>query len=451
MQKNPHIVIQDVGEKTITVNVNGQVQELAKKLDDLIQLVQSQKSQHFQTADKIYNIGSIGEANFSLLLDKLTHSHQLPSGLLEHLISTDNLIDDEIWAKNTFRIESLKDELMDYGVAISQSNRPMEIFQYYGWLIEEFLRKMMTDISQENPLLRLEYMAEAYQSSLRYLAYIQLAQIIARPDIVNAPSIEAFFNLSELELRHFDFLNFLLTSKQLLQNEANFVTEMPKFISEISDKDSDVYQTALFLEKHRNKLLKNEIVEDRNLKKLSDEYFTALIYWLESIAFLAQYRLVSIKDIYLNYNMGTARNFIHSFGELHNIYKKIANQDTDLKQKAIQDVYTYSNSVLFFRGNNIDSCLEKLNEENSYISLSPLIIDKSVWAKNEKQTPDVYYYSGKNKKEYVFANYANEFIKDNQTEPKSNQKINIGKQDQEKLNSKKLYKQIELILQPTAN
>jgi hypothetical protein len=64
-------------------------------------------------------------------------------------------------------VQSLRQELLKQGVPVGA--KPWAIFQHYGWLIEAFLQKMGTQAGQERSLRRLAFMAEAYQSTLRYL------------------------------------------------------------------------------------------------------------------------------------------------------------------------------------------------------------------------------------------------------------------------------------------
>ncbi len=80
----------------------------------------------------------------------------------------------------------------------------------------------------------------------------------------------------------------------------------------------------------------NTIAEDEKLPGLLDEYLTALVYWLRNISFLANYRLVSIKEINLNYRLGTAKNFVHLYGELHSMYNEAGSSDGDYKSKSIE-------------------------------------------------------------------------------------------------------------------
>ncbi len=432
---NANIVIQDVSDSTITINVDGQIQELAKRLDVLVELMNKQQSQSFQTADKTYNIGSIGEANFNFLLDQITHDKQLPEELAEDLIT-----DDTIWVK------SLKREFLRHGVSVK--DRPSAIFQHYGWLIETFLQKMNTPVGKKRSLRRLSFMAEAFQSSVRYLCYIQLAQVLINQQQTTAPAIAAFFKMSETELAHFDWLNFLISTNSLLTKNGSFMAEISDFVAELTDNESDLYGAALFLEKNRSKLLKGDILEDEDLDQLLNEYLTALVFWLRNIAFLAKYRLVSIKDINLNYRLGSTKNFVHLYGELHGMYSEVYGEQGDFMTHSIQDFFTFNKSVLLFKGRDIENCLNNINDHNSYLSLSPLIIDQSVFAEKETQTPEIYYYIGKDKRRYYFAQYKNELVYGNAKESSSNKTLKVKMQNNNQPKLDELFEQMEQVVAP---
>ena len=432
---NANIIIQEVSDSTITVNVNGEIQRLEKKLDTMLEFMKSQQSQTFQTADKIYNIGSIGQANFDFVVDQLKHGKKLPEEIANSYYEND-----AVW------IKSLKQQLIRHGVSVS--DRASVVFQYYGWLIETFLQKMNTPVGKERNLRRLAFMAEVFQSSSRYLCYIQLAQVLINKEQAAAPMIKAFFDKSESELQQFDWLNFLISTDDLLSNKDNFVSELPDFVEELGDTESDLYEVALFLEKNRRKLLQNAIAEDEHLNQLLDEYLAALVYWLGYIAFLAKYRLVSIKDINLNYRLGSAKNFIHLYGELHGMYNENHGEEGDFVSHSIQDFFTYNKSVLLFKGRDINTCLNNIGNNSNYLSLSPLIIDQSVFAEKETQTPEIYYYIGKAKRRYLFAQYKNELAFGDAADLSSNKsiKVKVTNINQPKLDE--LFEQMEQILKP---
>ncbi len=432
MSQPSNIRIQSVSEGAITLEVNGELKQILNKLDALQELLQKQESKTFQTADKIYNIGSINEANFNYLIDKASSQKSLPAELAENIVTDENR-----W------IESIRRELLRQRVQVG--NKPFAVFQHYGWLIECFLQKMGTAAGRKIGLRRLSFMAEAFQSSLRYLSFIQLAQLWERSDI---PIVQEFFNLDEESFEHFDFLNCLSQCTEALNDHKSFIPEIANLVEELFDPDSDLYSTALFLDQKRSALVLNEIPEDETLPALLDQYLTALVYWLRNIAFLAKYRLVSIKDINLNYRLGTAKNFIHLYGELHGMYSELLAEQHDFSSYSIEDFFTYNQSVLLFEGNNIANCLESIADTESYISLSPLIVDLSVYLEKETQTPEIYYFTGQSKRRYAFAQYKNELVYGEMNRKKSNKLLQVKRQNLRQPKLDELHEQLEHVFSP---
>lgn len=359
---------------------------------------------------------------------------QLPVELAEDLITN-----------NTNWVKSLKQAFLKYGISVS--NKPAAIFQNYGWLIEIYLQKMFTNVGKERSLRRLSFMAEAFQSSLRYLCYIQIAQVLMSDKQAEmSASITNFFRLTKPELFTFNWFNFLIAD-DIIKNNENFVSEIPELINKLKKTGSNLNGAVLFLTKIRNQLLNQEILEDENLDQLLNEYLTALVFWLRNIAFLAKYRLASIKDINLNYRLGSAKNFVHLYGELHGMYSELYGEEGDFMTHSIQDFFTYNKSVLLFKGSDIANCLNQIRGIENYLSLSPLIIDQSVFAEKETQTPEIYYYTGNNDNRYYFNQYKNELEYVNDKEFNSNKSMEVKMQNnnQPKLND--LYLQLEEVLQ----
>lgn len=432
MSENTNIKIQGVSQEAITLEVNGEIRQILNKLDALQELMQKQESKTFQTADKIYNIGSINEANFGYVIDKVAGPKDLPNDLAENIISDENR-----W------IESIRRDLLKQKVKVG--NKPLAVYQHFGWLIECFLQKMGTATGRKVGLRRLSFMAEAYQSSLRYLSFIQLAQLWECSDI---PIVEEFFNLDTENFERFDFFNFLLQSTEALQENANFMPEIKSFVTELFDPDSDLYNTALFLDQKRSALILNQIPEDESLSTLLDQYLTALVFWLRNITFLAKYRIVSIKDINLDYRLGTAKNFVHLYGELHGMYSEVFADQNDFISYSIEDFFTYNQSVLLFKGSNIESCLENIADSESYLSLSPLIVDLGVYLEKETQTPEIYYFTGQVQRQYTFAQYKNELVFGDQESKKSNKLLLVKRQNIRQPKLDELYEQLEHVFSP---
>ena len=261
-----NIVIQGVTENTITVLVDGMTHEIQKKLDVLQELMLKQASKSIQTADKIYNIGNINNANFDFLVNQAGHDKALPSELMENLVG-----DGANW------MQSLRQELVKHGISVG--NQPWNIFQNYGWLVETFLQKMGTAAGQEKNLRRFSFMAEAYQATLRYLCYIQMAQVLQSDKKPQLGIISDFLQMEGNQFLDFDYTNLLLSTTDVL-GDTGFIKEINKFIAELTDTQSSLYGTALYLENQRDNLMANKIPEDDKLNEVLDQYLTALVYWL---------------------------------------------------------------------------------------------------------------------------------------------------------------------------
>ncbi|PAC26985.1 hypothetical protein [Flectobacillus sp. BAB-3569] len=392
VEGNHNIVIQNVSDSTITLNVGGEVKEIDRKLEELLSLLEKLSQNSFQSADKTYKVETISHANFDFILNQAVFAG-LPYEVKENASSADN------WAL------SLSQELVDLDIAVNNNT----IFSHYGWLIEVFLQKMSTEVGKATTLRALSFMTEAYQASLYYLCVIQLAQIIQKNKITN-PIFTDFFKTTPENQVLFDFQQLLLLGAEALGDE-NFVPEIVDFVEELSDTNSDLYNVVLYLDKIRRQLIHNQINDDSSLPQLLEDYRTALIFWLRKLTFIAKYRLVSMKEINIRYKLGaTSKEFIHLYGELHGIYDNLVTRK-DYTQLSIKDIFTFNQSVLLFKGTHIPTTFKEMYKNQNdipYISLSPFIIDQSVFSEKITQTPEIYNFGGMNGKNYHFVNFKNE-------------------------------------------
>jgi hypothetical protein len=432
-----NLIIQGATANTITVNVNGQTQEIEKKLDALKAFMEQMSVKSVQSADNIYRIASISNANFGYLVGQVGHDKALPSYLAENLLGSGNA-----W------IQSLRQELQDKQ-KVSVGSQPWNIFQNYGWLVETFMQKMTATAGQEKSLRRLSFMAEAYQASLRFLCYIQMAQVLQMESKPKLGIISDFIQMEGNRFQDFDYTSLLLGTTDVI-GESGFMKEVNKFVEELTDTETSLYGTALYLENHRRKLMTSSIADDATLPGVLNEYLTALVYWLRKLSFIAKYRMVSIKEINLNYSLGRAKNFVHLYGELHGMYSEGGSTEDDYNTKSIEGYFTYNKSILLFRGKNADSGLENIRDESAYLSLSPLVIDQSVYAEKPTQTPEIFYYTGweKARRQYQFAQYKNELAFGDRQDIASNKSLNVLGQNNNQPRLDDLFEQLEEVFKP---
>jgi hypothetical protein len=441
---NGNLVIQGVTDDKITLLIDGKTQEIEKKLDVLQALMEQMATKSIQSANNIYNISSITNANFGFVMGQAGSDKTLPSVLAKNLIGEGNG-----W------IESLKQALVKQKISVG--SQPWNIFQNYGWLVETFLSKMCTAPGQEKTLRRLSFMAEAYQASLRYLCYVQVAQILQMKTKPKVPIISDFIQMTGDQYFDFDYTSLLLIATDTLASDG-FIKEISAFTDELKDTDGFLFVMALFLNNKRQDLRDNKIPED-TLPALLDEYLTALVYWLRQMAFIAKYRLVSIKDINLDYSPGTPVSFVHLFGELHGSYSGADSTDQDYNKKSIAG-YTFNKSILLFKGADVSSAMDKIQVETDktqvevpYISLSPFIIDQSVYAGKPTQTPEIYYYTGyeKPKRQYNYSQYKNELTFGGSGDINSNKSLSVLEQNNNQPPLDDLFEQLEDVLNPFKN
>ncbi|MFZ2898650.1 MAG: hypothetical protein WA004_08515 [Saprospiraceae bacterium] len=88
IQGHHNIVIQNVTGSRLTLNINGEVREIQNQLDELKALLKEYKTQIFQFAEKIYNIGHIDNAIFNHILQQpkdTSYLFNLPPSPLYHI------------------------------------------------------------------------------------------------------------------------------------------------------------------------------------------------------------------------------------------------------------------------------------------------------------------------------------------------------------------------------
>lgn len=444
---NNNIVIQNVTDSIITLKIGDEILEIQRQLSELSALLKDRKT--IQTADKIYNIENINEANFSYIIEQANKTKQFPKGLQDEMIE-----DDAEW------VESLKDDLLNEG--INYSDNKLEVFSHYGWLIQDYLRKLIAfDNDNENEdelseneqlLIRLSYMTEAFHSSIRYLCYIQLAQLFkTNPEYSQQnPKVNEFIHMEYSEKDEFDYLDLLLNVTNLLDNKAAFVPEIQDLVNKLSvDIEEDLYETVLFLEKYRTELQEGTINVDE-IQDFYKKYLTALIYWLRNLAFLAKYKLVSIKNININYILGGAKYFEHLYGELHGFYQGTNFSNTSesaYDTLRLEEKFTYNRSVLLLKGRTLIDALNNFNNVEDYLSLSPLVIDQSVFMKtNGGQTPEIYYFKGRINRDFYYFKYNNELPFFSHQPTLIHEQIKS--QNTEKPEFNQFYKHIKAIFKP---
>ncbi len=361
--------------------------------------------------------------------------------------------------------QGIKNLIQGLGLYISKtgveySDEPTEIISFFGGMLENFLTKLLSEEGKDDPIYQLSLITETFQISLKYLSFIQMVDFIknSEPEDIKGTAIDDFIHLRVEEHNQFDFLNLLIVVTKMLERqvekEKRFVPEIVTLVNQLEKDNNPIFKAALFLQEKRNFVFKGIIPEDEypHPKILVDMCMQILIRWLRQLVFLARYKLISMKDIRLDYRLNSVVNFKFTWGELHGLYYNYS------KKQDFEDSYTYSQSVLLTKKNKEEKLVEgEISSLKNFLPLSPFIIDKSVYmegntnsgfdnnSKTMKQCPNLMYYLGmkfpnmelennnadieysKGDFEYVFSELENELQYDvSKINNISNKKLNVS-------------------------
>jgi hypothetical protein len=95
------------------------------------------------------------------------------------------------------------------------------------------------------------------------------------------------------------------------------------------------------------------------------------------------------------------------------------------------------------------NCLDQINNPGAYVSLSPLVVDQSVFAEKSTQTPEIFYYIGQEKggRQYLFAQYKNELEYEGRP-IQSNKRLPVKTQNTQQPRLDELFEQLEQVFKP---
>lgn len=234
------------------------------------------------------------------------------------------------------------------------------IIKNYPWPLGVELRRLFSASMLQFDRMRLDQIFKTIERTMQLITAIMLSQLWkeSRSGKVNIPDF--FRNEFESRLSMLTMGNFtwLIRTIGKIFNE-NYIDW---FMPEMGDCfRKDFYAALDFWVPERNEIGHYQInLNQQEIEKRCVEYEEKLSVILQKIAFLARYKMVSIKEIRVIHPKNREATFHHSIGLLNSA-------DSDFKVKDLIDpVFTESSSILMMK--NIKSVDE-------YLNLSPLIID----------------------------------------------------------------------------
>lgn len=250
--------------------------------------------------------------------------------------------------------EKEEDEEIDYRIIGDL------VIKNFPWPVGVELRRLFSGSMRQPGKLRLDQIFKTIERSMQFVSFVMVCQVwfdiksrkVFIPDPIKAEFANRF---QVLTLGNFCWL---------IRTFATIYTEqkLEWFLPEMNEQfDKKLFAAFDFWVPERNEIGHYQInLDDREIEKRCVEYEEKLSMILQRIAFLAKYRLVSVRDIKV------IKPRIHE-ARFHHIIDLLNSSDSDFKGQEIDEAtFSDSQSVLL---------MKSLKSFDDYLNLSPLVID----------------------------------------------------------------------------
>lgn len=251
-------------------------------------------------------------------------------------------------------VDEDEDEEVDFRILGDQ------IIKNYPWPVGVELRRLFSASMRELNRMRLDQIFKTIERTMQFVSFVMLSQIwhdaikgkVKIPDNLKQ---EFSSRISVLSMGNFTWM-----IRAMGNLYADQKTEW--FMPETADNfDKKFYAALDFWVPERNEIGHYQInLTQEEIEKRCVEYEEKLTLILVKIAFLAKYRLVSVREI-------KVRKPKNKDARFHHVVDLLNSSDSDFAAKEIEeDVFSESHSVLL---------MKTIKSMDEYLNLSPLIID----------------------------------------------------------------------------
>jgi hypothetical protein len=256
--------------------------------------------------------------------------------------------------KYTMADEDEEEEEVDYRILGDQ------VIKNFPWPIGVELRRLFSGSMRQLDRMRLDQIFKTIERSMQFISFVMIAQLWHDRNAgkVNIP--ESFSKDFESRFMVLSLGNFTWIIRAIgsMYKEQGCVW----FLEEIGENFDKKFFAALdFWVPERNEIGHYQInLTQEEIEKRCVEYEEKLMLILLKMAFLAKYRLVSVREIRVNKPKYKEAHFKHVIDLLNS-------SDSDFAAKEVDEThYAESNAVLM---------MKSIKSFGDYLNLSPLIID----------------------------------------------------------------------------
>ncbi len=235
-----------------------------------------------------------------------------------------------------------------------------QVIKNFPWPIGVELRRLFSGSMRQLDRMRLDQIFKTIERSMQFISFVMIAQLWhdkkqGKVKIPESFSKDFEARFSVLSLGNFTWIIRAIGTMYSEQGTA-------WFLEEIGENFEKKFFAALdFWVPERNEIGHYQInLTQEEIEKRCVEYEEKLTLILLKMAFLAKYRLVSVREIKVNKPKYKEAHFKH-------IVDLLNSSDSDFTAKEIEEsAFSESSAVLM---------MKSLKSMDDYLNLSPLIID----------------------------------------------------------------------------
>lgn len=235
-----------------------------------------------------------------------------------------------------------------------------QLVKGFPWPIGVELRRLFSGSMREMNRGRLDQLFKTIERTMQFLSFIMVIELYQK---VNEGKVSVHPEFAKQFQHRFTMLS-LGDFTWIIRAIGNLFikNKLPFFMPEMTDMcNRKLFDALDFWVPERNEIGHYQInLTDEEIEKRCVEYEDKLSFILQSIAYLAKYKLVTVREIKVMKRRNRAPQFEHLIDILNS-------SDSEFHSKEqTGDIFSDSNAVLL---------INNLKNLDTFINLSPLIID----------------------------------------------------------------------------
>jgi len=248
------------------------------------------------------------------------------------------------------------------------------IIRSFPWPIGVELRRLFSASTRQLDRMRLDQIFKTIERTMQFISFLMISQLwkdAKEKNLVLPDGFKKEFGerIGVLSMGNYTWL---------IRAIGTFMQEktIPWFMPEMGENfDKKFYAALDFWVPERNEIGHYQInLTNEEIEKRCVEYEEKLSLILEKLAFIAKYKLVSVREIKVIHPKNQAAKFNH-------LIDLLSSSDSGFKAQELEETkYAESNSVLL---------MKSLKTIDEYLNLSPLVIDTNSEVIDDKEKFDI--------------------------------------------------------------